>query len=182
MTENYFDTIINFFGKFLKFALRIFTGAIIIVGIVWIFFTIFEWLYIGVSWLKDQIINNKPDTNEPNKNRTLIPYVSGSTKCPNCYILVSDKLECHICGTRLNKKSQPTSIKNIYEDAGDVSVVQYSERKKHQRIKCPYCNSQSNVIKETLGAQTRECRNGHIFVYDYESEMLIQDDLNAKYK
>lgn len=68
-------------------------------------------------------------------------------------------------------------------DKAEISVVQYGERKKYQKIRCPYCNALSKVIRERYhGVQTRECRNGHIFVYDYESEMLIQDELNAKYK
>lgn len=179
MTENYFDSIMSFFGKFIKFALFVFTGAFIIVGIVWIIFAIFEWIYIGISCIKDYISGDNPD-----KTKALTHHTNVSVRCPKCHMLVPGGPRCHICGTRLSAELQPVPINKSTEvaDTKDISVVQYSERKKYQKIKCPYCNSLSTVINETYGAQTRKCRNGHIFVYDYESEMLIQDDLNAKYK
>ena len=183
MSENYFDQLINFTGKFLKFALLTFTGAFIIAGIVWILYAIFEWICIGISYLKDVV-------REENVSYSgAITYNNSSTKCPNCHLQIPSGPRCNICGARLKEEQKlipypekKDKNKSDNLDDAEVSVIQYSERKKYQKIRCPYCDSLSKVIQEKdHGVQTRRCRNSHIFMYDYESEMLIQSELNAKY-
>jgi len=182
METNYLNSFFHFCGNFLKFALLVFTGAFIIVGILWILFSIIEWTYIGISYLKD-MINNE---NKPVNPKRTISYKNGTTKCINCHMLTPCGPKCRFCGTKLpeDQKLIPylKGKKKDALDSADISVVQYSERKKHQKIRSPYCNALSRVIEERChGTQTRRCRNDHIFVYSYESEMLIQDKLNAKY-
>jgi len=181
MYESSIDKFFNFCGKFLKFALLTFTGAFIIAGIIWILYTIYEWVYLRISYLlyKTNYNHNIDATDQ------LPVYSGGTTRCPNCHLLVPCGPRCSICNTKLSPDQKAISRdkkKSDDLDSADVSIIQYSERKKYQKIRCPYCNALSKVIEEKYcGSQTRECRNGHIFVYDYESEMLIQDELNAKY-
>ena len=178
------DKLLQFCGKFLKFALLTFTGVFIIVGIVWVLYAIFEWIYMGISYFMYRMGNGA----EVCETKRTLTYSNGTTKCPSCHLQTPCGVRCSVCGAKLPRDQKLISYgksKNTKEDdldSADVSVVQYSERKKYQKIRCPYCNSLSRVIEEKYhGAQTRKCRNNHIFVYNYESEMLIQDELNAKY-
>jgi hypothetical protein len=60
---------------------------------------------------------------------------------------------------------------------------QHATRRKHERIRCPLCNSISTVKKEYfLGYQIRECREGHEFRYDYTVEAIKQWVFNYKIK
>jgi hypothetical protein len=182
MSETYLDNFIGFIFKFLKFALLIFTGAFIIVGTLWIIMCIFEWIYIFGLYIKDRLIGE--DTS--NFKKLNYNYSNSSVRCPNCHLVVPNGPRCNICDIKLPGNLKLIGHKNekkSSEDETDISTEQYSTRKKYQKIKCPYCNSLSKLIKEDyLGSQTRRCRNNHIFVYNYESEMLIQNELNAKYK
>ena len=54
-------------------------------------------------------------------------------------------------------------------------------RKKHQKVKCPYCGATSNVTSIfDKTSQFRKCKNGHDFVYDYHLEYINQDRTNYK--
>lgn len=58
---------------------------------------------------------------------------------------------------------------------------QFRTRKKYKRVRCPECNAMSKVCSETTGGwQKRECRNGHIFDYDYTCQAIAQYEGNYK--
>ena len=64
---------------------------------------------------------------------------------------------------------------------------QYKSRKKYERIRCPYCNATSRVIREfygkkNTGKQLRKCKNGHQFIYDYLIESIEQWKFTYKTK
>lgn len=61
-------------------------------------------------------------------------------------------------------------------------VIQEKTRKKYQKIRCPYCNSTSRIIKDFYnGCQTRRCKQGHIFNYDYGVQAISQKKNNWKH-
>ena len=146
--------------------------------------SITEWIYILYQYTKDRIT----DRHQENSDLLQLAYRTGegSIKCPNCHLSVPCGPRCNICGSKLSTELYPIVKKQAkVNDSEDtvITTTQYSIRKKYQKIKCPYCNSLSKILKEnTHGFQTRICKNDHVFTYNYESEMLVQNDLNAKYK
>jgi len=59
---------------------------------------------------------------------------------------------------------------------------QFRTRRKHQKIRCPFCNFTSRKISEQWGGnQLRICtKNGHVFRYSYLDEALSQLKMNYK--
>jgi hypothetical protein len=45
-------------------------------------------------------------------------------------------------------------------------------RRKFQKVKCPYCQENSNITSLSGSIQFRTCKNNHNFVYDKELEYI----------
>lgn len=60
---------------------------------------------------------------------------------------------------------------------------QFKTRNKHERIRCPECNSSSHILYSLpFGVQKRECKQGHIFYYSYLAEAIYNFALNYRIK
>jgi len=47
-------------------------------------------------------------------------------------------------------------------------------RKKYQKVKCPYCQANSNITNTLNTMQYRVCKNQHHFVYDSDLAAIVQ--------
>jgi phage/plasmid-associated DNA primase len=61
-------------------------------------------------------------------------------------------------------------------------IAQETTRKKYQKIRCTKCSAFSNVIEDIDGVQIRQCKNGHRFIYNYQTEYLSQNRYNWNMK
>ena len=71
--------------------------------------------------------------------------------------------------------------KNILSEESQYYKHETS-RKKHQKIRCPYCGATSKVVSVfDKTSQFRICKNNHNFVYDYDLEFLKQQRTDYKH-
>lgn len=183
--EGVLENLVEFFSNFVKFAIGIFTGTLIVVSIVWFIGWLIEKIVYVVKHLfgfiqgEDYILN---------KETKLINdyYRQHGIRCSVCRMWVPDVPICPVCGYKREEKKLINSkidTDSTETTSDNLSINQYFERKKHQKIRCPWCKTLSKIVEEPYkGHQVRECRNGHLFIYDYEGEMIIQEEPNYKFK
>jgi hypothetical protein len=79
-----------------------------------------------------------------------------------------------------SKNTQRRNKPNLELEEYSVSD-QHETRKKHQRIRCPYCGEASRVVTELgEGLQQRVCKNEHQFGYSYLMQAVSQLESNYK--
>jgi len=196
---NTLDKLFNFIGSLAKASISLFIGGIIAVGIVWIFKTIIEVIIVVLKTIWKFFcllfgIKTKQHYIEKEANEVIEYYKQHGVYCEGCKTWVPKRIRCCNCGEVLNKRliEQIKNEEKMREQGKvenqeivpheSLNIEQYYKRKKYQKIRCPFCNAMSKVVEELYkGHQIRECHNGHIFNYDYESEMALHEDIHWKY-